>query len=60
LKVEGKVLLKDESQAANIKMLVLNAKDNSKIEELKLKKTTDTSFTFEYYSPIDKSLVIEP
>jgi hypothetical protein len=60
LKVEGKVQLKDESQAAKIKMVVLNGDDKKKLEELKLKKTSDTVYTFEYFSPIDKNLIIEP
>lgn len=41
-------------------MLVLNANDNKKLEELKLTKSSDTVYTFEYFSPVDKNLIIEP
>lgn len=43
-----------------IKMLVLNSADESKIEELKLQKSSGTVYSFEYFSPVDKNLIIEP
>lgn len=39
---------------------MLDAKDNKKIEDLSLTKETSTSFKFEYLSPVDKNLIIQP
>lgn len=41
-------------------MQVLNAQDEKVIEELKLKKSTGTIYTFEYFSPVEQNLIIEP
>ncbi|CDW74259.1 nodal modulator 1-like [Stylonychia lemnae] len=60
IKVEGLVILKDESQMSQVKMLVLSAQDQSNIDELKLTKQTSTKYSFEYYSPVDKDLIIQP
>lgn len=39
---------------------VLDAKDNKKIQDLSLTKESATSYKFEYDSPVDKNLIIEP
>lgn len=39
---------------------IKDASSNKKLEDLPLKKVTDTQFSFEYFSPVDKNLIIEP
>lgn len=41
-------------------MFVLDASNEQIIEELKLTKKSGAVFGFEYYSQIDKKLIIEP
>lgn len=41
-------------------MVVQFGNDSSTQETLKLKKSSDTVYTFEYFSPVDKNLTIEP
>ena len=58
--VSGKITLKEQEQAQKIKLMVLFVNDSRDAEELKLRKAGDTVYTWEYYSPVDRKLVIEP
>ena len=62
LKVEGKVLIKDDTQASKIVINILDSTaDGAKIDTVQPKKINgENSLSFEYYSPVDQSFVIEP
>ena len=59
-KIEGKLLLKDEDQVSKIRMIVQNKNAPNNQEELQLKKANETLYSFEHYTPSDKTIVIEP
>ena len=52
--------MKDESQASKIAVNILDS-EGVKLDSVQLKKSGNTNeFTFEYYSSVDQSFVIEP
>jgi hypothetical protein len=59
-KIEGKLILKEDDQVKKINMVSYPKSDPKKKEALSLKKSGDALYSFEYYAPSDKDVVIEP
>ena len=55
-------MIKDETQVSKIVVNILDSTaEGAKIDTVQLKKINgDTAYSFEYFSPIDQSFVIEP